>query len=175
MSVVSKEQSLSPRHFVFHPSPHRSLCLLSPSCPFKPDYCLSIQTQSLLLIRANLLVIEHTCPLLRPVKTGLDSPHSIIKFKCIPSLSCPNPCHLSAVAVQLMSKSTGLLNGHGQPSGTTRQWILKIHQAANQQASTWQTLLFSYGAIVTLGPPLTLWCYKESDSAPLSCPRTNTY
>lgn len=52
----------------------RSLCPHSPSHLSKPDYWLSIQTQSLLLIRTNLLVIEHTSSLLRPAKTGADSP-----------------------------------------------------------------------------------------------------
>ncbi len=154
-------------------SPHRSLCPYSPSRPPKPDYCLPIQTQSLLLIRTNLLVIEHTSSLLRPAKTGADLPQTIINLKCLPFLSFPNPCHPSLVAAQLLSRSIELLNGHNQPSGTTRQWILKIHQAANQQASTWQTLLFSYGVTVTLGPPLTLPCYKESESAPLLRLRTN--
>ena len=150
---------------------HRVPILLSR--PPKPDYCLSIQTQSLLLIRTNLLVAEHTSSFLGPAKTGADLPQTIINFKCLPFLSSPNPCHLSVVAAQLLSRSTELLNGHNQPSGTTRQWILKIHQAANQQASTWQTLLFSYGVTVTLGPPLTLRCYKESESAPLLHLRSN--
>lgn len=132
-----------------------------------------IQTQSLLLIRINLLAIEHTSYFLRPAKTGADLPQTFINLKCPAFLSFPNPCHLSVVAAQLLSRSTELLNGHNQPSGTTRQWILKIHQAANQQASTWQTLLFSYGVTVTLGPPLTLWCYKESESAPLMRLRSN--
>lgn len=77
------------------------------------------------------------------------------------------------MAAKRLSRSIELLNGHDQPSGTTRQWILKIHQAANQQASTWQTLLFSYGVTVTLGPPLTQRCYKESESAPLLHLNTN--
>lgn len=154
-------------------SPHRSLCPHSPSRPPKPDYCLSIQTQSLLLIRTNLLVIEHTSSTLRPAKTGVDLPQTIINLKCLPFLSFPNPCHLSVMAAQLLSRSIELLNSHDQPSRTTRQWILKIHQAANQQASTWQTLLFSYGVTVTLAPPLMLRCDKESESAPLLRLRTN--
>lgn len=174
LSQLTKSALLPPRLSICSSlSPHRSLCPHSPSRPPKPDYCLSIQTQSLLLIRTNLLVIEHTSSLLRPAKTGADLPQTIINLKCLPFLSFPNPCHPSAVAAQLLSRSIELLNGHNQPSGTTRQWILKIHQAANQQASTWQTLLFSYGVTVTLGPPLTLPCYKESESAPLLRLRTN--
>ena len=69
------------------------------------------------------------------------------------------------MAAQLLSRSIELLNGHNQPSRTTRQWILKIHQAVNQQARTWQTLLFSYGVTVTLGPPLTTQHCKECELA----------
>lgn len=102
--------------------PHRSPCPHSPPPrPPKPDYCLSIQTQSLLLIRTNLLVIGHTSSLLRPAKAGADLPQTIINSKCLPFLSFPNPCHLSAVAAQLLSRSIELLNGRDQPSGTTRQ------------------------------------------------------
>lgn len=174
LSQLTKSALLPPRLSICSSlSPHRSLCPHSPCRPPKPDYCLSIQTQSLLLIRTNLLVVEHTSSLLRPAKTGADLPQTIINLKCLPFLSCPNPCHPSVVAAQLLSRSIELLNGHNQPSGTTRQWILKIHQAANQQASTWQTLLFSYGVTVTPGPPLTLPCYKESESAPLLRLRTN--
>lgn len=139
---------------------HRSLCPHSPSRPPKPDYRLSVHTQSLLLIRTNVLVTEHTSSFLRPAATGAALPQTIINLKCLPFLSFPNPCHLSAEAAEILSRSTELLNGHSQPSGTTRRWILKIHQAANQQASTWQTLLFSYGVTVTLGPPLMLQSYK---------------
>lgn len=134
-----------------------------------------MQTQSLLLIRTNLLVIEHTSSLLRPAKTGAGLPRTIIHVKCLSSLSFPSPCLLSVVAAQLPSRSTELLNSHNQPSGTTQQWILKIHQAANQQASTWQTAFFSFGVTVTLAPhpPITPSCYKESESALLWHVRTN--
>lgn len=64
--------------------PHRSLCPHSPSRPPKPDYCLSIHTQSLLLIRTNLLVTEHTSSLLRPATTGAALPQTIINLKCLP-------------------------------------------------------------------------------------------
>lgn len=139
-------------------STHGSPCPYSPFRPLKPDYCLCIQTQSLLIIRTNLLVIEHTSFLLRQAKSRADLPQTIINLKCLTFLSCPNPRHLSVVAAQFLSRSIELLNSHNQPSETTRQWILKIYQAANQQASTWQTLLFSYGVTVTLGLPLTLQC-----------------
>lgn len=159
LNQLNKSALLSPHLSIcLSLSTHGSQCPYSPCCPPKPDYCLSIHTQSLLLIRTNLLVIEHTSFLLRPAKTGADLPQTIINLKCLTFLSFPNPCHLSVVVAQLLSRSIELLNSHNQPSGTTRQWILKIHQAANQQASTWQTLLFSYGVTVTLGLPLTLQC-----------------
>lgn len=99
----------------------RSLRPHSPSRLSKPDYWLSIQTQSLLLIRTNLLVIEHTSSLLRPAKTGVGLPRTIIHVKCLSSLSFPGPCLLSVVAAQLPSRSPELLNSHNQPSGTTQQ------------------------------------------------------
>lgn len=160
LNQLNKSARLSPRLSIcLSLSTHGSPCPDSPRCPPKPDYCLPIQTQSLLLIRTNLFVIEHTSFLLRPAKTGADSPQTIINLQWLTPLSFPNPGHLAvASAAQLLSRSIELLNIQNQPSGTTRQWILKIHQAANQQASTWQTLLFSYGVTVTLGLPLTPHC-----------------
>lgn len=122
-SQLTKPALLSPRRSVCSSLPplKRSLRPHSPSRLSKPDYWLSIQTQSLLLIRTNLLVIEHTSSLLRPAKTGAGLPRTIIHVKCLSSLSFPSPCLLSVVAAQLPSRSPELLNSHNQPSGTTQQ------------------------------------------------------
>lgn len=68
---------------------HRSLCPHSPSRPPKPDYRLSVHAQSLLLIRTNVLVTEHTSSFLRPAATGAALPQTIINLKCLPFLSFP--------------------------------------------------------------------------------------
>ncbi|TNN83828.1 hypothetical protein EYF80_006004 [Liparis tanakae] len=55
----------------------------------------------------------------RPAKAEADLRQTVINWKCLPSLSFPDPCHLSVVAAQLPSRSDDLLNGHNRPSGTT--------------------------------------------------------
>lgn len=99
--------------------PCRSLCPHSPSLPPKPDYCLSIYTRTLLLIKINLLVIEHMSSFFRPAKTGAALPQTITHLRCPPFMSFATPA-TTEVATELLSRSTELLNGHSQPSGAIR-------------------------------------------------------
>lgn len=127
LTRLTKSARLASSAHLYPSPPRRSLCPDSLSCPSKPDYCLSIQTQSLVLIRTNLLVFEHTSCVWKKI---LFTDHyvwvSILPFFC-------NLIHFTLLAEQPLSQSIELLNGHDQPATTTRQWILKIHQAANQQ------------------------------------------